>query len=48
MLELFKIDSQGGGLTEKPNTGGIDKVSIKKSAKNSVATLLNLVINVFV
>jgi len=44
----MKVISQSGGLTEKPNIEGIDKGSIKKSANNSVETLLNLVINVFV
>ena len=34
-LQLFKLDSQGG-FTEKPNTGGTDKDSTKKTAKNSL------------
>ena len=33
-MQLFQLDSQGG-FTEKPNTGGKDKDSKKKSAKNS-------------
>ena len=34
-MQLFKLDSQGG-FTEKPNTGGTDKDSTKKTAKNSL------------
>ena len=34
-LQLFKLDSQGA-FTEKPNTGGTDKESKNKSAKNSL------------
>ena len=34
-LQLFKLDSQRG-LTEKPNTGGINKDSTKTPAKNSL------------
>ena len=34
-FQLFKLDSQGG-FTEKPNTGGTDKDSTKKTAKNSL------------
>ena len=46
-LQLFKLVSQGG-YTEKPNTRGIDKDSKKKSAKNSLESPRDLVINVFV
>ena len=47
-LQLFKLDSQGG-FTEKPNTGGADKDSTDKTAKNSLEkTLQHLVINVCV
>ena len=35
MLQLFKLDSQGV-FTEKPNTGGTDKDSTDKTAKNSL------------
>ena len=34
-FQLFKLDSQGG-FTEKPHTGGTDKDSTKKTAKNSL------------
>ena len=34
-MQLFKLDSQGG-FTEKPNTGGTDKDSTAKTAKNSL------------
>ena len=34
-MQLFKLDSQGG-FTEKPNTGGTDKDSTNKTAKNSL------------
>ena len=34
-MQLFKLDSQGG-ITEKPNTGGTDGDSTKKTAKNSL------------
>ena len=46
-LQLLKLVSQGG-YTEKPNNRGIDKDSKNKSAKNSLESLRNLVINVFV
>ena len=38
MEQVFKLDSQGR-FTEKPNTGGTDKDSKKKSAKNSLKKL---------
>ena len=34
-MQLFKLDSHGG-FTEKPNTGGTDKDSTDKTAKNSL------------
>ena len=34
-MQLFKLDSQGG-FTETPNSGGTDKDSQNKSAKNSL------------
>ena len=37
-LQLFKLDSQGG-LTEKPNTGGINKDSTKKNSKEQSGKL---------
>ena len=46
-IAIFKLVSQGG-YTEKPNTRGIDKDSKKTSAKNSLESPTDLVINVFV
>ena len=41
-MQLFKLDSQGGGggFTEKPNTGGTDKDSTTKTAKNSLENFI--------
>ena len=39
----------GGGVTVKPNTGGIDKKAAQRNQQRTVwKSLLNLVINVFV